>query len=298
MKFLSRSFVFGGDAIVLMAVHGAWFSVFLLACRQASWLLDLGNNPVPPIAVAAGLTIGKFAIGRGALARENELRTALRMFILFGAKGRFLDKDDPIPVESDNLALWVALRAGSLDDWKSYVSGFPLSRLENDNIYKDITFSIGAYARNHELQRRLELLDAAIVAAAKGVEGRPKPNCLLGLRQSLLNEAASRYLEGATHPNALLNFIGHTAEELPADSAIKVFLRKIAYELGSQRDTRLYHLTWEMLESWLTVVPPANISDLFGLEGMRVPMDIPDVLREALEHDREAESLKGAKTYY
>lgn len=296
MKFLSRDFGFGGDTIFLIAVHGAWFAVFWLACRQASWLLDLGNDPLPPIGVAAGLTIGNFAISRRTLARENELRTALRMFILFGAKGRFLDKDNPIPVESDNLALWIALRADNLDDWKSYISGTPQSRL--DNIYRDITFSVGAYARNRELQGRLEHLDTAIVAAAKGLEGKPKPSCLFGLRKVLLNEAASRYLEGATHPSALLNFIGHTAEELPAGSAVKVFLRKIAYELGSQRDTELYHLTWEALESWLTVVPPANISDLFGLEGKRVPMGIPDVLREALERDREAEKFKGGKTYY
>lgn len=288
-SFSLRSLRLHGDTALTVAWYGGWFGVFWLACRQAIWLFGGSNDPLQSIGEGVALTFGKWALDSQSLKNENELRATLRALVLFGAKPRSVDRENPTPIEGDNLPLWIAL--GSSVDLRSYLSG---RAPEN---FRGLIHSVGAYARDAELQRRLETLDCAILRAVKGVEGTSTPSVIFGLRKTLLEDAAARYRQGATHPTALVGRIRDLEAELPSRSAIGIFLDRLGIELGATKQSGDYDLTWEAFESWLKATPPSSIGDLLGENGRGVRMEMPETLRRALEQDREVEQYKGGKTY-
>lgn len=295
MKTLIRQMKYFQEESFLAVRYGAWFSIFWLAARQAIWLTGWSVNHAIILSFAGCFTAVKFHFDQQQLKDENEYRALLRLLTLLGARARPVDESNSAPRDGDNLALWISLRAENGDDWKTYLSG--INHSPYSTRYDDVLRKVGAYARNRSLHNYLESLDKAILVAAKTVDGHPKAGLVFGLRKILLNHATERYLQGATHPVALISCIRNIENELPSGSAVAIFLHRVVVELGFKEQTSAYLLDWLTVESWLKEIPPTSLDDMFGQTGKKVPIKIPAVLRKAFEEDREARMFEGGKTY-
>ena len=175
------------------------------------------------------------------------------------------------------------------EDWQRYVAD---AQTQSDSVIHHV----GACARPHGLERSLELLDRAIAAAARSVQGNPAPSVIFGLRTVLLKHAAESFTGGATKaPTALISTIRHLSSEMSRESAVAIFLDRVAVHLGYRDEFGTYLVSWDDVVSWMRTSPPKEVEDLFGETGNTVKMQIPEVLRQAIELDR---TFKDTKTYY
>lgn len=271
-----------------------WALIFWLAAKQAVWLIGAGPEGLAE-GVALGLTFFKYWANTKSLEAENQQRAAIRLLVLLRGKIRLVRFDEE-PKEDVDLPLWTALHAKE-DDWRSYISGSKITSIGFGPAWLDDTvlYQAGAVAENHKLQRALETLDSAILAAAKTVRGLPEPGVIFGLRKVLLQHAAERFLDGATkQPIAQILAIRSLSEEMAKGSAVSVFLDRVAVQLGYEAHLSTYLINWDDVVSWLRSSPPAVLGDLYGESGNQVRMQIPEVLREAMQHDR---AFRGAKVY-
>jgi hypothetical protein len=281
---------FSANSASVIAIYGAWTVVFWLALMQATWLIGWGSQPVAALLNAAILTGIKCWIAKQSEDSENQKEALIRLLVLTGGRVRNLNKENAAILETDNLPLWVALQSEP-DDWNDYFSGSGASQFWHKNFLQ----SVGAKARNSQLQDALEALDRGITAAATRVEGPQRPRVLLGLRKVLLHHAAERFRKGATkQPVALISTIRNLAGDMIEGSAIKIFLDLTAAEIGYKGYLSKYHITWDDIESWLKNSPPETLDDLQGETGNKARMEMPDILKEALENER---TYRGGKRY-
>jgi hypothetical protein len=280
------------DYLALIFSAG-WAVIFWLAAKQAIWLTGWGPSGLAE-GLALGLTALKYWVDRQSLETENQQRAAIRLLVLLRGKIRKISFDEE-PKEDVDLPLWTALQTTE-DDWSSYISGIKIISISGTSWWEDtVLYHAGAIAQNHALQRALETLDRAIIAAARTVGGHPAPGVIFGLRKVLLRHAAERFLDGATkQPIAQIMAIRSLSEEMNKESAVSIFLNRVAVQLGWEGHLSTYLMSWDDVISWLKNSPPEALDDLSKESGNKIRMQIPEVLRQAVEHDR---IYKGGKTY-